>query len=46
MYLQPRKPDDTTGDIACALPSEKGNVFNGVCIDVSSGIGFCAEQEH
>lgn len=43
-YLQPRKPDDTTGDVACALLSERGNMFYGVCIDVSSSIGFCAEH--
>jgi cytidine deaminase len=43
-YLQLRKPNDTTGDVACALLSEKGNMFYGVCIDVGSGIGFCAEH--
>lgn len=43
-YLQPRKPDDTTGDVACALLSESGRLFHGVCIDVGSGIGFCAEH--
>ena len=43
-YLQPRKPDDTTGDVACALLSEKGNMFYGVCIDVGCGIGFCSEH--
>lgn len=43
-YLQPRKPNDTTGDVACALLSENGNLYYGVCIDVGSGIGFCAEH--
>lgn len=43
-YLQPRKPNDTTGDVACALLSESGNLYYGVCIDVGSGIGFCAEH--
>lgn len=43
-YLQPRKPNDKTGDVACALLTEKGNLFYGVCIDVGSGIGFCAEH--
>ena len=32
------------GDVACALLSGNGNVYLGVCIDVSSGIGFCAEH--
>jgi len=32
------------GDVGCALLSEKGNIYLGVCIDVGSGIGFCAEH--
>lgn len=32
------------GDVGCALETDKGNVFTGVCIDVSSSIGFCAEH--
>ena len=43
-FLQPRKQGNTTGDVACALFSEKGNLYFGVCIDVGSGIGFCAEH--
>lgn len=34
----------TTGDAGCALITDKGNVYLGVCIDASSGIGFCAEH--
>lgn len=30
--------------VAAALVSESGNVYTGVCIDVSSGMGFCAEH--
>jgi len=30
--------------VAAALLSEKGNVYVGVCIDVCSGMGFCAEH--
>ena len=30
--------------MACALLSSSGNLYLGVCIDVSSGIGFCAEH--
>jgi len=26
------------------LLTESGNLFHGVCIDVGSGIGFCAEH--
>lgn len=32
------------GSVAAAILSEKGRVFTGVCIDVSSGMGFCAEH--
>jgi cytidine deaminase len=32
------------GDVACALLSSNGNLYLGVCIDVGSGIGFCAEH--
>jgi len=32
------------GSVAAALLSAKGNVYTGVNIDVSSGMGFCAEQ--
>lgn len=33
----------TLGDVGCALVTEKGNVYTGVCIDTGSGMGFCAE---
>jgi cytidine deaminase len=32
------------GDVACALLSRGGKVYLGVCIDLGSGIGFCAEH--
>ena len=32
------------GDVACALLSSDGNLYLGVCIDIGSGIGFCAEH--
>jgi len=32
------------GDVACALLSTKGNLYLGVCLDIGSGIGFCAEH--
>lgn len=36
--------DFTSGDVGCALLSEKGNVYTGVCIDTMSSMGFCAEH--
>lgn len=36
--------DGFIGDVGCALVTEKGNVYLGVCIDIGSGIGFCAEH--
>lgn len=32
------------GDVGCALLTDKDNVYTGVCIDSSSGMGFCAEH--
>ncbi|HLC60448.1 MAG TPA: cytidine deaminase [Candidatus Nanoarchaeia archaeon] len=32
------------GDVGCALLSDEGNIYLGVCMDVSCGIGFCAEH--
>ncbi len=34
----------TVGDVGCALVTDKGNVYTGVNIDTSSGMGFCAEH--
>ena len=44
--LHPRKLsyDNAAGDVACALLSSSGKLYLGVCIDISSGIGFCAEH--
>lgn len=36
--------DFTSGDVGCALLSQKGNVYIGVCIDTMSSMGFCAEH--
>ena len=46
IVLHPRKLsyDNAAGDVACALLSSSGNLYLGVCIDISSGIGFCAEH--
>ncbi len=35
---------NSAGDVACALLSSGGQLYLGVCIDISSGIGFCAEH--
>jgi cytidine deaminase len=37
-------PADNAGDVAAALVTEAGNVYSGICFDVSCGIGFCAEH--
>jgi len=44
--LKPRKIKHgfTVGDVGCALITNKGNVYLGVCIDTASGMGFCAEH--
>ncbi len=44
--LNPRALDlgNTAGDVACALLSANGNLYLGVCMDIGSGIGFCAEH--
>jgi cytidine deaminase len=35
--------DRLVGDVGCALVTEKGNIYVGVCLDLASGTGFCAE---
>jgi cytidine deaminase len=44
--LKPRKIKHgcTVGDVGCALITDKGNIYLGVCIDTCSGMGFCAEH--
>ena len=44
--LRPRKlaGDNSAGEVACALLSSSGRLYFGVCIDINSGIGFCAEH--
>jgi cytidine deaminase len=36
--------DYTVGNVGCALVTEKNNLYLGVCIDVGSSMGFCAEH--
>jgi cytidine deaminase len=37
-----RHDDHLIGDVGCALISEQGNLYLGVCLDIGSG-SFCAE---
>lgn len=34
----------STGTVAAAILTDKGNVYTGICIDVPAGMGFCAEH--
>ena len=43
--VRPRKVGDRLfGDVGCALVTDRGNLYLGVCIDTGSGTGFCAEH--
>lgn len=43
--LNPRRVGDRLfGDVACALVTDAGSWYVGVCIDTASGTGFCAEH--
>lgn len=33
----------SAGGVGAALRTEKGNIYTGICIDLASGLGFCAE---
>jgi cytidine deaminase len=39
-----RTGEHISGDVGCALVTDRDNVYLGVCIDTSCGIGFCAEH--
>jgi len=32
------------GSVAAAVLTKKGNIYTGVCIDTSSSLGMCAEE--
>jgi len=38
------EPDLTAASVSCALVTEAGNVYTGVCLSLACGIGFCAEH--
>lgn len=42
----PRKlsPTAESGGVGCALVTDQGNIYVGVCIDLACQIGFCAER--
>ena len=44
--LNPRRLSQyvEVGGVGCALVSDKGNVYVGVCIDTACSMGFCAEH--
>jgi cytidine deaminase len=42
--ISPRRiKDHLIGDVGCALVTDQGNIYVGVCLDLPSGLGFCAE---
>jgi cytidine deaminase len=44
-YLNPHQVGDRVfGTVAATLVTDRGTWFHGVCIDTSSGTGFCAEH--
>ncbi len=34
----------TAGAVSCALMTNKGTIYRGICLDLACGIGFCAEH--
>jgi len=43
--IKPRKLGECdVGGVGCALLTDKGNIYLGVCIDTCCSIGFCAEH--
>ena len=44
LHLRHPSNDVTSGEVSAALLTEQGNVYVGVSITASCGIGFCAEH--
>lgn len=44
--INPREvsEDMYVGTVASAVLTKKGNIYTGICIDVSSSLGMCAER--
>lgn len=36
-------PDNRSGSVGCALLTEDGNIYTGISISLTCGLGFCAE---
>lgn len=34
----------TAGSVSCALMTNRGNIYTGICLDLACDIGFCAEH--
>lgn len=34
----------TAGSVSCALITNAGTIYTGICLDLACGIGFCAEH--
>lgn len=37
------REDFSAGGVGAAIRTTKGNIYTGICIDLASGLGFCAE---
>lgn len=37
------REDFSAGSVGAAISTADGNIFTGICIDLASGLGFCAE---
>ena len=37
------REDFSAGGVGAAIRTFKGNIYTGICIDLASGLGFCAE---
>jgi cytidine deaminase len=43
--MQPKHIGDCfMGQVGSALITENGNIYRGVCLDIGSSVGFCAER--
>jgi cytidine deaminase len=37
------REDFSDGGVGAAIRTAQGNIYAGICIDLGSGLGFCAE---
>ncbi len=38
------EPELTAASVSCALETESGSIYTGICLDLACGVGFCAEH--